>query len=62
MWQNWTNAVLGLVIIAALFMGLSASTLAWTVGVVAALIVIFGFWGAGATSYDDSHSNISRHA
>jgi hypothetical protein len=64
MWQHWTNAVIALVIFVSLFVGLSASTLAWTVGILAAVIAILAFWGAGSVS-SEMHSHGShnmRHA
>lgn len=48
MWQNYTNAVLGLVIIGvAVFAGFT-TTLAWTLGILGAVIMIVGFWGGAA--------------
>ncbi len=48
MWQDWTNAVLGLAVIAVAFMGLDAATLMWTLGILGAVIAIVGFWGAAS--------------
>lgn len=48
MWQDWTNAVLGLAVIGVAFMGLEATTLTWTLGILGALIAIVGFWGAAS--------------
>lgn len=48
MWTNWTNAVLGLIVLGvALFAGLSL-TLAWTFGVLGALVALIGFIGAAS--------------
>lgn len=46
MWQDWTNAVLGLAVIAVAFMGLDSTTLTWTLGGLGAIIAIVGFWAA----------------
>jgi hypothetical protein len=50
MWQDWTNAVLGLAVIAVAFLGLTGSTLMWTLGILGAVIAIVGLWGASALS------------
>ncbi|HUO56201.1 MAG TPA: hypothetical protein VMU27_02075 [Candidatus Paceibacterota bacterium] len=62
MWQNYTNAFLGLCLVgvaifAAATMG---TTLAWTVGILGAVIIVLGLWGAGALS-PESESRV-RHA
>jgi|GEM_PF-2476182 hypothetical protein len=48
MWQNWTNAILGLVIIAVAVYGYATmgTTLGMSFGVLGALIAVAGFWGA----------------
>jgi len=48
MWQNWTNAVLGLVIIAVAVYGYAAigMTLGLSFGILGAIIAVAGFWGA----------------
>lgn len=50
MWQNYTNAVLGLVLIglAIYNYALLGTTLGWTVGIVGLVIVVVGFWGGVA--------------
>jgi len=46
MWQDWANAILGLAVIGVAFMGLEATALTWTLGILGALIAVVGFWGA----------------
>ena len=58
MWQNWTNVVLGLCIIAAVFVGVTGATLMWTFGVLGFLVTALGFWGA----MDDMGNTTVRHA
>jgi hypothetical protein len=49
MWQDWTNAVLGIIVFALAFTGLDAMTLSWTLGILGAIIAVVGFWGAAET-------------
>ena len=44
MWQNWTNAVLGLVVVVISFLNVSGASL-WTLAVVGVVIVVLGVWG-----------------
>ena len=46
MWQDWTNGVLGLCVIVAAFLGLTGTTLTWTLVVLGVVIAVVGFWGA----------------
>jgi hypothetical protein len=50
MWQNYTNAVLGLVLIVVAFTSLAAASLVWTVGIIGAVIFALGLWGGSADS------------
>lgn len=50
MWQDYVNAVLGLAVLVVAFLGLSGATLMWTLGILGALILILGLWGASAIS------------
>ena len=46
MWQDWTNGILGLVIVGVAFAGLTGVTLLWTLAAVGAVVAAVGFWGA----------------
>lgn len=46
MWQNWTTAILGIIVFALAFTGLNALTLSWTLGILGAAIAVLGFWQA----------------
>jgi hypothetical protein len=50
MWKEYTNAVLGLCVVAVAFLGLSGAAFAWTVGILGALVLVLGLWGASMTS------------
>ena len=44
MYKNWINGILGLVVVGVAFVDLTGTTLAWTLGVVGAVIVVNSFW------------------
>jgi len=46
MWQNWVSGILGIVVIVIAFVGLTGSTLMWTLVVLGVFIAIFGFWSS----------------
>jgi hypothetical protein len=50
MWQQYTNAVLGLCVIVVAFIGttLATTTSAWTFGILVLAVVILALWGAGS--------------
>ena len=48
MWQDWTNAVLGLLVIGIAFLGLQGATMTWTLAILGLIIAVIGFWGASA--------------
>lgn len=54
MWQNWVNVVLGLVIAAVPFMGLSSDTLMWSLIVAGLVVAGLSFWSAGVEVSEDS--------
>ncbi|MBI5003973.1 hypothetical protein HZC00_02675 [Candidatus Kaiserbacteria bacterium] len=45
MWQDWTNAILGLLIIGIAFLGLQGSQSTWTFAAIGLLVAVIGFWG-----------------
>lgn len=50
MWEDWTNAILGLALLVLAFFSLSGATLMWTLGIGGAIIAIVGFIGASQKS------------
>lgn len=46
MWKQWVNAALGLVVLAAPFMSLSAAALTWTLAISGIAIAILSIWHA----------------
>lgn len=55
MWQQWVNALLGLWTIVVGFLGLSGSSLTWTLVITGAVIAILGFWGANVEANERTH-------
>lgn len=49
MWQQYTNAVLGLCVLVAAFMSLTTTTSEWTFGILGFAIIILALWGAGSS-------------
>lgn len=45
MWQNWTNGILGTVIMVVALLGLSAGTLTWALLTLGAAVAVVGCWG-----------------
>jgi hypothetical protein len=57
MWQNWINALLGLVVLGvAVFAGLDTAV-AWTLGIAGAAVTLLAFWSAS----DWSETGELRH-
>lgn len=50
MWQQWTNAVLGLLIVAVPFLDLAATAFTWTLVLAGLAIAGLGIWGAQETN------------
>ena len=46
MWQQWVNAVLGLAIIVVPFLGLTSTSLMWTLIVGGLAVTVLALWGA----------------
>jgi hypothetical protein len=46
MWQQWTNALLGLAVIAVPFLGLTGDAFMWTLSIIGIAIAVLGAWGA----------------
>lgn len=46
MWQHWVNAVLGLWVIVLAFLGLTGTTMMWTLVITGVVVAVLAFWGA----------------
>ena len=60
MWQQWINAVLGLIVIATPFLGLAAATMTWVLVVAGVMIAALALWGAQETSIEREQGQM-RH-
>lgn len=50
MWQQWTNVILGILVLAVPFLNLSASVMVWTLVIAGLAIAALGLWGAQETT------------
>jgi hypothetical protein len=62
MWQQWVNAVLGLVAIALPFMGLSAAALTWSLVVGGIAVAVLSIWAATRESSREYHQYMLSHS
>lgn len=46
MWQQWTNVILGLWIIAVPFLGMTGNAFTWTLVITGIAVAALGVWGA----------------
>lgn len=62
MWQQWTNMLLGLLVIAVPFAFNMSSTLMWTLVILGAAIAILGIWGAQETTRERHDGRMRHHS
>jgi hypothetical protein len=60
MWQQWTNVILGLWVIAVPFLGFTGTALSWTLAITGILIAALGAWGALENTPDTGTSTSQR--
>jgi membrane-bound ClpP family serine protease len=48
MWQQWINAILGIVLLILSFTTLVGTGAAMTIGIIGFIVMVLGFWGAAA--------------
>lgn len=60
MWQNWLNALLGLWVIVVPFLGISGSTLMWTLVITGVAVAVFALWGVQETSAEREEGRMSH--
>jgi hypothetical protein len=60
MWQQWVNAVLGLVAIVVPFLNLSAATLTWTLVVGGIAVAVLSVWTAIREQSPEYHQESLR--
>jgi len=61
MWKQWVNAIIGLAVIAAPFLGLDAASLSWTLVVAGAVIAILSVWSAMEENSPEYHQRMLQH-
>ena len=60
MWQQWTNVILGLVVIAVPFLNMTSAAFTWTLVVAGLAIAALGLWGAQETSSEREQGRMAR--
>jgi len=61
MWQQWTNGVLGLLVVAVPFLGFSSDQSVWSFVILGLVIAVLGFWGATEHStMHEQHGKMSH--
>lgn len=61
MWKQWSNALLGAAIIVVPFLGLTGATLAWTLVIMGAVVLILSLWTAGEVSKEEYEQVVAEH-
>ncbi|MBI2025298.1 SPW repeat protein [Candidatus Kaiserbacteria bacterium] len=62
MWQQWTNAVLGLWLIVVPFTGMTGNTLTWALVITGVAVAALSLWGMQGTSSEESEGGkMVRH-
>lgn len=61
MWKQWINALLGVGIIAVPFLGLTGATLAWTLGIMGALVLLLSLWMTLEVSTEEYEEAVMHH-
>lgn len=61
MWKQWVNAVLGAATIAVPFLGLTGITLAWTLAIMGAAVLVLSLWTAGEVSKEEYREVVAHH-
>jgi hypothetical protein len=60
MWKQWVNAILGVATIAVPFLGLTGATLAWTLAIIGAVVLVLSLWTTGEVSKED-YEQVTHH-
>lgn len=61
MWKQWINALLGLATIVVAFMGLTGSTLTWTLAIMGAVVLVLSLWTTGEVSQEEYKEVVQHH-
>lgn len=61
MWKQWVNALLGAGTIVVPFIGLTGTTLAWTLAIMGAVILALSLWAAGEVSKEEYEEAVMHH-
>ncbi len=50
MWKQWVNAILGLLVLAVPFLGLTATAYTWTLAIAGIIIAVLAVWTVAEAS------------
>lgn len=61
MWKQWVNAILGLLVLAVPFLGLTTAAFTWTLAIAGVIVAVLSVWSvAEASSATDSERSYAR--
>ena len=61
MWKQWSNAILGAATIVVPFLGLTGTTLVWTLVVMGTAVLILSLWAAGEVTKEEYEQVVEEH-
>lgn len=61
MWKQWVNALFGAGVIVVPFLGLTGSTLAWTLAIMGAVVLALSLWAAGEVTKEEYEEAVTHH-
>lgn len=61
MWKQWSNAILGAATIVVPFLGLTGTTLVWTLVVMGTAVLILSLWAAGEVTKEEYEQVVEGH-
>ena len=58
MWKQWVNAILGLLVLAVPFLGLTTAAFTWTLAIAGILVAVLAVWSVaeGSTSSERTYA------
>lgn len=60
MWKQWVNAILGLLVLAVPFLGLTPAAFTWTLAIAGIVIAVLSVWSVAEVSATDSERSYVR--
>jgi hypothetical protein len=60
MWKQWINAILGLVVLAVPFLGLTTAAFTWTLAIAGIAIAVLAVWSVAEVSASQSERSYAQ--